>query len=115
MRALKKCSNVEAYPKSKASVLFADEIFWEEEEHPGEDSAGRVVFKHYVGIGPRRYMDLFSLSLSSGRHVKRKDKAGKISAWNPAHAEPRVPSDLASIDLERQAIAELRTAMEGQS
>jgi len=57
-----------------------------------------VVFKHYVGIGPRRYVDLFSLTLSSGRRVKRKKKEGKISFWDRATAEPRVPlTNLASI------------------
>jgi deoxycytidylate deaminase len=105
---------VEAYPKSMATKLYSDAIFWEEEAKPGEHHNGRVVFKHYVGVGPRRYMDLFALTLSSGRRVKRKNKSGEISAWYPSRAEPRVPSDLGSIDLERQAIVELRTAMEKQ-
>ena len=105
---------VEAYPKSMATRLYSDAIFWEEEAEVGEQPNGRVVFKHHVGIGPRRYIALFSLTLSSGRRVKRKNKAGEISSWDPAQAEPGVPSDLGSIDLERQAIVEPRTAMERQ-
>ncbi|HSK04150.1 MAG TPA: anti-phage dCTP deaminase [Kofleriaceae bacterium] len=69
---------VEAYPKSMASRLHSDAIYWEEEADPVSTPAGKVVFKHYVGIGPRRYMDLFSLKLSSGRRVKRKGKDGDL-------------------------------------
>jgi deoxycytidylate deaminase len=105
---------VEAYPKSMASPLHSDAIFWEEEAVSGEEPRGRVVFKHYVGVGPRRYLDLFSLALSSGRRVKRK-KDGRISPWNPATAEPRVPSEKASVDVERLVIDELDSAVEGQS
>jgi deoxycytidylate deaminase len=105
---------VEAYPKSMASSLHSDAIFWEEEAAPGEDPRGRVVFKHYAGVGARRYLDLFSIALSSGRRVKRK-KDGQISPWSPATAEPRVPSEKASIDAERLVIDELNSALEGPS
>jgi deoxycytidylate deaminase len=102
---------VEAYPKSMASSLHADAIHWEEDATPGSAPGGKVVFKHYVGIGPRRYLDLFSLKLSSGRSVKRKDKDGKISLWDRATAGPRVPSERASAALERLAIGEITTAI----
>jgi deoxycytidylate deaminase len=105
---------VEAYPKSMAAPLHSDAIFWEEtprqENVPNTDQGGKVVFKHYVGVGPRRYLDLFSLQLSSGRPIKRK-KDGEISLWNRANAGPRVPSETASADLEQQAINELSTKM----
>lgn len=112
---VKQVQYVEAYPKSMATALHSDAIYWEEEAEPGEQPGDRVVFKHYVGVGARRYLDLFSLTLSSGRRVKRKNKAGEISPWDPATAEPRVPSEVASIDLEYKAIDELRTAMKEQS
>jgi deoxycytidylate deaminase len=67
----------------------------------------------YVEAYPKS-MDLFSLTLSSGRRVKRKNKSGEIAAWDPLSAEPRVPSYLGSVELEHIAIAELRTAMERQ-
>lgn len=111
---IKEVQYVEAYPKSQATKLHSDAIYWEEEAAPEEHPGHRVVFKHYVGVGARRYMDLFSLTLSSGRRVKRKNKAGEISSWEPATAEPRVPSEAASIDLEMIAIDELKTAMKGQ-
>jgi deoxycytidylate deaminase len=104
---------VEAYPKSMASPLHSDAIYWEEDAAPGSAPGGKVVFKHYVGIGPRRYVDLFSLTLSSGRRVKRKKKEGKISLWDRATAEPRVPSEAASVDLERHAIEALTPVIKG--
>lgn len=68
---------VEAYPKSMASPLHPDAIHWEEDAAPGSIPGSKVLFKHFVGIGPRRYLDLFSLTLSSGRRVKRKTKQGR--------------------------------------
>ena len=105
---------VEAYPKSMAVPLHADAIYWEDEAEPGSAASVKVVFKHYVGIGPRCYVDLFSLRLGSGRRIQRK-KEGKISPWDRATAEPRVPSEAASIDLERLAIEELKTVIKGLS
>jgi deoxycytidylate deaminase len=106
---------VEAYPKSMAYPLHSDAIQWEEETGPGSVPGSKVAFKHYVGIGPRRYVDLFSLTLSSGRRVKRKNKEGRISRWDRATAEPRVPSETASLDLEGVAIDEIRSAIGGLS
>jgi deoxycytidylate deaminase len=106
---------VEAYPKSMASPLHSDAIYWEEDAAPGSAPGNKVAFRHYVGIGPRRYLDLFSLTLGSGRRVKRKGAAGKISLWDRATAEPRVPSDVASRDLERLAIEALETALRRSS
>lgn len=106
---------VEAYPKSMASRLHADAIYWEEEASPGSTPGNKVVSKHYVGIGPRRYVDLFSLKLGSGRRVKRKNKEGKISLWDRATAEPRVSSEAASIELEGIAIDVLKIAIRRSS
>ena len=43
-----------------------------------------------MGVGPRRFVDLFSMNLSSGRKLKRKDN-GKLIDWNRNTAELRVP------------------------
>jgi deoxycytidylate deaminase len=104
---------VEAYPKSMASPLHSDAIYWEEDATSGSRPGDRVVFKHFAGIGPRRYMDLFSLTLSSGRRVKRKKggREGEISPWDRVTAEPRVPSETASFDLERLSIEALSPAI----
>ena len=106
---------VEAYPKSMASTLHSDSIHSEEDAKPGSAPGKKTVFKHYVGIGPRRYVDLFSLRLSSGKSVKRKNKEGQISHWDRRTAEPRVPSEVAGLDLERLAIEALKSAIRGLS
>jgi deoxycytidylate deaminase len=106
---------VEAYPKSMATSLHSDAIHWEEDPAAGIAPSGKVVFKHYVGIGARRYVDLFSLKLSSGRRVKRKQPDGKIALWDRATAEPRVPFETASIVLEGVAIDEITTALKGST
>ena len=60
---------VEPYPKSKAKDLHSDAICFDEKD---AKESGRIPFLPFVGIGPRRYLDFFSLDLSSGRPIKRK-------------------------------------------
>lgn len=57
---------IEPYEKSRTQELFSDSISVE----PQDIVAGRVHLKSFVGVAPRRYMDLFSLS------VERKKKDG---------------------------------------
>ena len=71
---IKRVVYIEPYPKSLAQTLHADAI-----RLVGDDStknAGqpdvRIPFEPFVGIGPRRFFDLFSLMLSSGSTIKRK-------------------------------------------
>ena len=65
---------IEPYAKSRASELHPDEISVDREE------AEKVPFLPFVGVGPRRYFDLFSLTLSTGYPVERK-KDGKLLPW----------------------------------
>jgi deoxycytidylate deaminase len=51
---------VEPYPKSKAIELHADAVTFEESER-----GNKVLLDPFVGVGPRRYLDLFSLRLGS--------------------------------------------------
>jgi deoxycytidylate deaminase len=75
---------VEPYPKSKAVELHADALTFEESE-----STTKVLLEPFVGIGPRRYLDLFSLRLGSGWPLDR--KAGMMVApWRREGARPRV-------------------------
>ena len=70
--------------KSKASTLHKDEISIDREEH------GKLPFVPFIGIGPRRYFDLFSLTLSSGYSVERKHD-GKLKNWSrSAKTAPRL-------------------------
>jgi deoxycytidylate deaminase len=82
---------IEPYPKSMASVLHKDAI---ELTGTREFSRGiekkRIPFEPFVGIGPRRFYDLFSMKLSSGSRLRRKDSDGRVLHWRRDEARPRV-------------------------
>lgn len=86
---------VEPYPKSKAKDLHSDAISLpDEEEEPSSDP--RVTFRAFEGVGPRRFVDLFSLTLGSGRPVRRKQKDadGVCAPWQRGAATvPRLAMD----------------------
>jgi deoxycytidylate deaminase len=75
---------IEPYAKSRASDLHPDAISVDREE------AGKVPFIPFVGVGPRRYFDLFSLTLSTGYQIERKSE-GKLVQWERATAAVRLP------------------------
>jgi deoxycytidylate deaminase len=77
---------VEPYPKSKA-LEFHDDAITIEKIEGGEK---RVRFKPFIGVGPRQFFDLFSLSLSAGRQIERKTDSGAASTWSANGAMPRV-------------------------
>jgi deoxycytidylate deaminase len=84
---IKKVVYVEPYPKSKAQELHSDSI--EVDKESGDD---RVSFVPFVGVGSRKFIDLFSMGLNSGFEKKRKPKHSihKIE-WNRGNAKVRVP------------------------
>jgi hypothetical protein len=66
--------------------------------------APRCGARLFVGVGPRRYLDLFSLRLGSGSPLERED--GKIVApWRREGASPRVEMHPMSY-LEKEAAAQ---------
>ncbi|MCP4612777.1 MAG: cytidine deaminase [Planctomycetes bacterium] len=90
---------VEPYPKSKALELHDDSI-----SNSSGDSAEKVVFEPFQGVGPRRFFDLFSMRLGLGSQLERKDKSGEKVEWTKEQAEPRIRlSPLASLGHERAA------------
>ena len=75
---LKKVVYIDPYPKSLAKELFKDSISVD-----GEVKDKTVKFKPFVGISPKRYLELFEMS-------ERKDsKTGKIKKWREDKADPR--------------------------
>jgi hypothetical protein len=74
---------IEPYPKSKASYLHDDATSIDEE------LPGRVPIVPLLGIGPRRYLDLFSLRLSAGYPIERKSNS-KLIEWCRPTATPRI-------------------------
>ena len=65
---------VEPYPKSKALELHNDSIVIDSKI--STDST-KVHFQSFIGVGPTRFIDLFSLKMSKGVDIERK-KDGKI-------------------------------------
>lgn len=97
---------VEPYPKSKAKDLHADSISLPDEDEEDRDGP-QVRFRAFEGVGPRRFVDLFSLALGSGRPVRRKQKDadGARIAWTRGEQSfPRLPLDPRSY-LEREDAA----------
>ena len=76
---------VEPYPKSKAAAMYPESI-----KLGGAALTGSVLFEPFQGLGPRRFFDLFSIGLSSGYPIKRKQD-GKKRPWKPGTTEIRVP------------------------
>jgi hypothetical protein len=81
---------IEPYGKSRAEELHEDEIVVEEKLERKRGRNRRLPFTHFVGVGPRRYFDLFSLMLSRGHETIRKQN-GEIIDVRRDNAWTRVP------------------------
>ncbi len=66
---------IEAYPKSLAEELHNDAVDFES----NGASRSKVAFRRFVGISPRRFLDLFSTSLSNGLEIDKKNDKGYVS------------------------------------
>ncbi len=93
---------VEPYPKSYANKLHSDSIC-----SNGQETVDKVTFRQFVGVGPRRFVDLFSMHISSGRKLKRKFE-GNVVDWRRTSAELRVPmTPLSYLEAEMLLVNEL--------
>jgi len=106
---IRKVYYIEPYPKSKARDLHFDAICFDEQE---SERTGKIPFLPFVGIGPRRYLDLFSLELSSGRAVERKDDVGKPQVLPKDKRPPRVPmTPLSYLEREDKLLEEFKNTI----
>lgn len=85
---------IEPYPKSKSVELYPEAIMLSNAFIEGSSDKDcskncMVQFQEFVGIGPRRFYDLFSMQLSSGYPLIRKGHDGKIKKWTCKDAELR--------------------------
>jgi cytidine deaminase len=102
---------IEPYPKSRALELHGDAIA------PGarkDDSDRRVLFRPFLGIGPRRFIDLFAMRSGGADPLIRKDKrTGDAKPWNPVEASVRLPlSPLSYLEREQAAQELLERVMD---
>lgn len=96
---------VEPYPKSRALEFHSESIQLKSElETTSGDTAELVSFEPFIGVGPRRFLDLFSMSLGSGSKLRRKDKSGHTLEWDKSKAPIRTPLiEKSYLDIERAA------------
>ncbi|MEN3159503.1 anti-phage dCTP deaminase [Alkalimonas sp. NCh-2] len=90
---------VEPYSKSKAFDFHDDAI-------SEGASDGKLSFEPFVGVGPRSFLNLFSLKLGNGREIKRKKSNGETVDWSRESATLRLtPDELQYIAREEFATA----------
>lgn len=97
---------IEPYPKSQAPELHKDSIRLEDPGNKkGRKPGSPIPFEPFVGIGPRRYADLFAVRLMGGFLIERK-RDGQTIAWNEKDASPRIPLQPISYLQREQVVAE---------
>lgn len=82
---------VEPYPKSRALDFHSESITLKSEFDTDFAEDGLVAFEPFIGVGPRRFLDLFSMNLGAGSKLRRKDKKGATVDWDKATAPIRTP------------------------
>lgn len=88
---------IEPYPKSKALDFHDDSItFYNHRE-------GYVTFKPFVGVGPKHFLNFFSMGHGLGTALRRKQGDGKVVTWNKSSATLRMQSDEAYTEREMAA------------
>lgn len=107
---IKRVVYIEPYLKSLATQLHEDAITVDEPE------AGKVRFEPFIGVGPNRFSDLFSVKRRIGKELKRKDdNTGKVIEWQRDKAWPRIPLVATTyLDLEMVGIKEIVEIFEGK-
>jgi len=105
---------VEPYPKSRAPELLSDSILvkgeqisQKPEDHacidPNDDR--KVVFEPFIGVSARKFVDLFSVHLTTGRIVKRKDRNGRTIPFSLSAESNVKVAMMPSSYLDRERIA----------
>lgn len=97
---IKRVVYIEPYPKSKAFDFHPDSISTPDKNHISE----RVIFEPFVGVGPRCFFNLFSISLGIGYKIKRKDNDGKVVEWDRRYGKLRMQM-LPSSYIERESVS----------
>jgi len=92
---------IEPYPKSKALKLWKDSITIDNQEN-------KLNFEPFVGVGPKSFLDLFSMSQGDGKKIVRK-KDGKKVEWDSKNATLRLGQNLYSVkETEKNVIEKLK-------
>jgi len=76
---------VEPYPNSKAVEFHSDSTSFR-----FNGATDTVLFEPFVSVGPRHFVDLFSMNLGAGYPLSRKDQEDHIIDWYPEKARLRM-------------------------
>lgn len=102
---------IEPYPKSKTMVLHDDAATMGD-----QFEAKKVRFLPFVGVGPQRFLDLFSMRLGAGRPLSRKDSDGKAVQWTENDARLRTQLlPVSYLELEKVSAMKFRSWAEEES
>ncbi|SDY75095.1 anti-phage dCTP deaminase [Nitrosomonas sp. Nm33] len=82
---------VEPYPKSRALDFHSESVQLRSEFDSSSEDNKLIAFEPFIGVGPRRFLDLFSMSLGAGSKLRRKDKNGSTLDWDKTTAPIRTP------------------------
>ncbi|WNZ54704.1 anti-phage dCTP deaminase [Microbulbifer sp. MKSA007] len=103
---VKRVVYVEPYPKSRALDFHSESIQLKSEFDASSEENHLVTFEPFIGIGPRRFLDLFSMNLGAGSKLRRKDKEGSTIEWSKKSAPIRTPLVPKSyVEIEKAAVA----------
>lgn len=119
---LRRVVYIEPYPKSRAIELHRDAIFaYDDAQPPRCDDTHctehhAVRFEPFLGIGPHRYIDLFSITTNAGIVRERKRRAtGERIRWNAKTSLPKAEMlPLSYLDLEAKALYQLKKIISTQ-
>lgn len=81
---------IEPYAKSRAFDFHPDAILRADPDLEREPEDKKVYFEPFVGVGPRRYLDLFSMKQGSGYRLVRKTPEGDKIDWNIGDSQLRL-------------------------
>lgn len=96
---IKRVTYIEPYPKSKALEFYKKEI-----SQSIKDDGGKILFMPFRGVGPHRFIDLFSMQSTKWYARTRKGADGHVIEWKRENANLRNPMSLLNyIDMEKAA------------
>jgi deoxycytidylate deaminase len=92
---------IEPYPKSLTPELYLDSVAVDEVKEAGS----QVGFEPFVGISPRRYMELFEAG-------ERKGQDGRLMSWEASSAMPKLAeypyANLARLVIEQEEFKQFK-------
>lgn len=100
---------IEPYPKSKTLEFYQREI-----SQDPKDIRFKVLFLPFKGVGPHRFIDLFSMKSIKWYARNRKDPDGNVIRWERDKAYLRNPMQILNyIDIEKSAYKQYMEEIKG--